>query len=414
MPERILSHVFPNGLVLVGEPMHWLQSAAFTFLVPAGCVYDPANRGGLSTFTSEMVVRGAGERDSRRLVLDLDNLGVERSESVHDAHTSYSGATVSENLPAALEIYADMLRRPQLPEDQIEAGRLVVMQELRAVEDEPAQKVMIELRRRHYPKPWGRPSHGEEEALSSITIDEVRGFFQQHYRPAGAILGLAGRFEWPAMVDLVGRLFGDWEPGLQSPLLEQPAKRRYEHLDYASNQTQIGVSYESVPYRHPDYFQAWGAVGVLGGGTSARLFMEVRERRGLCYSVYASYHTLRDRGGIFCYAGTSAERAQETLDVTAAELARLAKGVEEQELLRLKARIKSSLIMQQESSSARSSAIARDWYHLGRVRTLDEVGALIDDLSCTSINRYLAQNPPHNFTVVTLGPEELEVPLGVS
>jgi predicted Zn-dependent peptidase len=414
MPNTIFTHTYPNGLVLLGEPMGWLQSAAFTFLLPAGCVYDPADRGGLSTFTNEMVLRGAGERDSRQLVLELDNLGVERSEAVHDAHTSFSGATVAENMPAALAIYADMLRRPHLPEDQLEPGRQLVLQEIRSVEDEPAQKVMLELRRRHYPKPWGRPSQGETEAVEAMGIDEIRRFFHEHYRPDGAIVGLAGRFDWPAMVDLVGRLFADWEPHPATAIVEQASAERYRHIEFPSNQTQIGIAYTSVPYRHPDYFQAWGAVGVLGGGTSARLFMEVRERRGLCYSVYASYHTLRDRGGVFCYAGTSAERAQETLDVTAAELARLASGIEDHELDRLKARIKSSLIMQQESSSSRSSSIARDWYHLGRARSLDEVGALIDGLNCQSINAYLAEHPPREFTVVTLGPEELEVPVGVS
>jgi predicted Zn-dependent peptidase len=122
---------------------------------------------------------------------------------------------------------------------------------------------------------------------------------------------------------------------------------------------------------------------------------------------------VRDHGGVFCYAGTSAERAQETLDVTLGELVRLAQGVEEQELHRLKARIKSALIMQQESSSARSGSIARDWYHLGRVRTLDELGRLVDGLSCQSINAYLAEHPPADFVVVTLGPRELEVRLGV-
>ena len=114
---------------------------------------------------------------------------------------------------------------------------------------------------------------------------------------------------------------------------------------------------------------------------SSRLFTEVRERRGLCYSVYASYHTLRDRAGVFCYAGSSAQRAQETLDVTLGELKRLAKGIEPGELERLKARIKTELIMQQESSFARSSSIAREWYHIDRARTLDEVGRLIDGLS---------------------------------
>src|SRR3989304_6112539 len=112
-----------------------LQSAAFTFLVPAGCVQDPIDLNGLSSFTCEMSLRGAGPRDSRQFILDLDNLGVEGSESVSNAHTSYSGATLAENLPEALTIYADVLRRPHLPEDQLEAGRLAMIQELRAVED---------------------------------------------------------------------------------------------------------------------------------------------------------------------------------------------------------------------------------------------------------------------------------------
>ena len=414
MAEPILSHTFPNGLVLVAEPMPSLQSAAFTFLTPAGAAHDPARRGGLSSFTCEMALRGAGPRDSRQFVLDLDNLGVERSESVSNAHTGYSGAMLAENLPAALPIFADMLRRPHLPEDQLEAGRLALLQELRAVEDEPAQKVMIELRRRHYPHPWGQPSQGDQEAVESIGIDDIRAHFRRCYRPNGTILGVAGRFEWERLKDQVGELLGDWQPVAVDEITERPPTCRYDHLTYDSKQTQIGIAYPSVPYRHPDYFQAWGAVGVLSSGSSARLFTEVRERRGLCYSVYASYHTLRDRGAVFCYAGTSADRAQETLDVTLGELRRLAAGIEEEELRRLKARIKSALIMQQESSSARSSAVARDWYHLGRVRTLAEAEELIDALSAESINAYLAANPPQDFTLVTLGSEELNVPAEIS
>lgn len=411
MSEPILSQTYGNGLVLLAEPMPALNSAAMTFLVPAGCVHEPQHRGGLSSFTCEMALRGAGPRDSRQFVLDLDNLGVERSESVSDAHTAYSGATLADNLPAALRIMADVLRRPHLPDDQLEAGRLAMLQELRAVEDEPAQKVMLELRRRHYPAPWGRPSQGELAALESTTIGDIRDFVRRRYHPRGTIIGVAGRLDWPRLKDLVGELLGDWQPAADAPLEEQPPLGGYQHLDYASNQTQIGIAYTSIPYRDPQYFQAWGAVGVLSGGMSSRLFTEVRERRGLCYSVYASYHTLRDRGAVFCYAGSTAERAQETLDVTAGELCRLAQGVHPDELQRLKARIKSSLIMQQESSSARSFALARDWYHLGRARTLEDVGKLIDALTCESINRYLAENPPRDFTVVTLGPSPLEVHL---
>jgi predicted Zn-dependent peptidase len=174
------------------------------------------------------------------------------------------------------------------------------------------------------------------------------------------------------------------------------------------------LAYTSIPYPHPDYFQARGAVGVLSDGMSSRLFTEVREKRGLCYTVYASCHSLKDRGSVVCYAGTTTERAQETLDVMYGELVRLEQGIEPDELNRLKARIKSSLIMQQESSVSRSGSIAADWYYLNRVRTLDELGAIIDGLTCESINRYLAAHPPRDFCAVTLGAKPLEMPRAIS
>jgi len=186
------------------------------------------------------------------------------------------------------------------------------------------------------------------------------------------------------------------------------------HIPEQSSQTQIGVSFPSIPYQHDQYFQIRGAVGVLSDGMSSRLFTEVRENRGLCYTVYGMHHSLRDRGSVLCYSGTSADRAQETLDVLVAELVRLADGIQPEELDRLKARTKSALIMQQESSGARAGAIAGDWYHLGRVRTMQEIDRVIGELTCDSINHYLAANPPRDFTVVTLGPQPLEIPVAVS
>lgn len=414
MTKLIYSHEYRNGLVLVAEPMLSLESVAFTFLTPTGCRYDPLDRQGLASFTCDMALRGAGERDSREFLHALEILGVERSESVTNAHSSLSGATLAENLAPALSIYADLLRRPQMPEDQVEASRLVVLQELMSVEDEPSQKVMLELRRHHYPEPFGRSSQGNRPGIEAIGIDDVRHFFQRNWRPNGTILGVAGRFDWPALRDHVGELLEDWAP-VEVPEPEDGERlERIAHLPNEVNQTQIGVAYKSVPYSHPDYFQASGAIGVLSGGMSSRLFTEVREKRGLCYSVYATIHTHRDRACVLCYAGTSAERAQETLDVTVAELLRLSEGIEAHELDRLKARIKSGLIMQQESSISRSGSIARDWYHLGHARTLDEVGALVDALTRDSINAYLAEHPPRDFTVVTLGPNPLEIPGEIS
>jgi predicted Zn-dependent peptidase len=225
---------------------------------------------------------------------------------------------------------------------------------------------------------------------------------------------VAGRIDWQKLQNDVGRLLGDWPRLNESKVREGAAGPHRHHLSHESNQTQIGLAYPSVAYQDPAYFIASAAVGVLGDGMSSRLFTEVRERRGLCYSVYASHGTLLDRGSVFCYAGTSSERAQETLDVMLSEILRLSEGIEPGELERLKARIKSSLIMQQESTSARSALLTRDWYFLGRVRTLDEVEAIIEGLTADDINRYLADNQPRNFTIVTLGPKALEVPVGIS
>jgi predicted Zn-dependent peptidase len=414
MSNAILTHALRNGMVLVGEPTQSVESAAFTFLLPAGCCHDPAGRAGLAGLTSEMMLRGAGPRDSRAWVSDLENLGVERGESVGVAHSTFHGATLRDNLAAGLGLFADMIRRPHLPPDQLDASRNVCLQELRTIDDEPSHKLMIELRRRRYPDPWGRSSHGDDPSLRAVKIDDVRRFHERHYRPGGAILAVAGNFDWRRLVDLVEQLFGDWQPGSVGEPAGANGRPPGNHIKFQSTQSHVGIAYPTIPYKHPDYFQAWAAVGVLSSGSSSRLFTEVRERRGLCYTVYASLHTQRDRASVLCYAGTTNERAQETLDVTLRELQRLGEGIEQSELDRLKARIKSALIMQQESTSARSGALARDWYHLNKARTLDEVSALVDALSAESINAFLEKNPPRDMLVLTLGPDPLEVPVGIS
>lgn len=414
MFRLIHTHVFHNGLVLVAEVMDWLESAAFTLVLPAGCVLDPPQREGLSNLTSEMVQRGCGGRSSRQFIEDLERLGAEHTASVSAPHTSFGAAMLAENLLSVLDIFADLVQRPHLPPDQLEEVRQVCLHEVRAVDDDPAQKVMQELRKLRYGSPWGRPSQGCEEALQQVTHQDVQRFFRQSYQPQGAILAVAGKIDWESLKSHIQNILGEWPPLAAPPMNQSTSERRALHIPQPASQTHIGIAYPNVPYGHKDYYQARGAVGVLSDGMSSRLFTEVRENRGLCYAVYATCHSLRDRGSVMCYAGTSTERAQETLDVLLMELARLADGIRPDELERLKARIKSALIMQQESSAARSTAIAGDWYFLGRVQTMEEIRHIVDGLTCDSINRFLRDNPPSDFTVVTLGPQSLEVPFAVS
>jgi len=171
----------------------------------------------------------------------------------------------------------------------------------------------------------------------------------------------------------------------------------------------MGLMTPTARFVDEAYYDARLAVSVLSGGMSARLFTEVREKRGLCYAIGARYHSLREAAGIACYAGTAPEKAQETYDVILGEFNRLAEGISEEEMARAKIGLKSSVILQSESSSSRASAIGGDYYMLGRVRTLDEVKQKIEETSVESVLGFVRGNPFRDFTVVTIGPKEIRV-----
>jgi predicted Zn-dependent peptidase len=405
----IYQHTFANGLTLLAESMEHVRSAALNFLVPAGCTQDPPRHLGIASVLSDLITRGAGERDSRELTLALDNLGLDRDESVGGIHLRFWAATLARNLLPALEIYADIIRRPHLPADEMEAVKALALQDLQGLEDEPRQKVLIELRRRHYPPPLGKDRRGTKEGIAGLNAEIIRAHYRRLFTPRGTILSVAGNIQWNELKKAVERLFGDWEGPEPPPLKigKQPAKRA--HLPKETQQTQIAIAYPSVPIGHPDYYAALGAVNVLSGGMSARLFTEVREKRGLCYAVWATYTTFKDRASVLCYAGTTNERAQETLDVTLGELTRLPEGIDEDEVERVQAGLKSSLIMQEESTSARAGTLASDWYYLGRVRTPDEIQAAVNQLTARKITNHLRRYPPGDFTIVTLGPKALRI-----
>lgn len=410
MGQQVYQHTFPNGLVLLAERMPHVRSAAFNFLVPAGCAFDPPGQLGVASVLSEMITRGAGDRESRSLTLALDALGLDRDTSVGVHSMRFWGSTLARNIPPALELFADVIRRPHLPAEELEPVQALALQDIQSLEDAPQQKVMVELRRRYYPNPLCKDRRGKAEDIQALTPAAVREQYRRLFRPNGSILSVAGNIEWEPLQALVERLFGDWKPGDSIDILPEPHAPKSVHLSKDTLQTQIAFAFPSVPVGHEHYYAARAAEGVLSGGMSARLFTEVREKRGLCYSVGVRHETFKDRGSMVGYAGTSSDRAQQTLDVTVAELRRLRHGVTEDEIDRVKAGLKSSLIMQDESTSARAGVIASDWYFLGRVRTFDEIQAAIDGLSPQTVVDYLEACPVRDLVLVTLGPESLTIP----
>src|SRR5687768_6050148 len=254
MPDRYYQHTFPNGLTLLAEQMPGVQSAAMTFVLDAGASTDPVDRGGSATVLSDLVLRGAGERDNRTLTAYLDSLGLQRSSSVGVHHARFGCSAVAENVLIALPTYADIVRRPHMPEDGFEAARELALQSLAGIDDEPRQKLMIKLREWFFPSPFGRNTMGDKEQLEKLTIDASKTDWKRRYRARNAILSLAGNIDFEQAKDLVGKAFADWEAGEPLEIQQTPPPGNYRFEVQQSEQTHIGLAYPAIPETHEDYY----------------------------------------------------------------------------------------------------------------------------------------------------------------
>jgi predicted Zn-dependent peptidase len=402
------THRFANGLTLVAEPMPEKQTAAWMFLLPVGAANEPAHLSGISTVLEGACYRGAGERDSREFSDALDDLGVDRSGGVAVEYSTFGGGALGESLPEILPLYADLMLRPHFPAGEWEGQRELALQNLASLEDQPAQKMFQELRKIYFPGPHGRSSLGTEEGLSQLTRGDLINDHANRFKPAGAILAVAGHVDFEALAAQIGQLFGDWQgaaPPLPAPeIIAAPATR---HIAQDIAQEHIGVAWKGLALDHPHYYDHRVAMAILSGGMGARLFTEVREKRGLVYTVHAGAYLYRGCGFNLAYAGTTAERSQETLDVLLQELIKIARGVTEEEVERAKIGMLSNLVMGEESSRSRTSSMASDMFQLGRVRPLDETTSQLEKVTAQSIQKYFDAFPPGDFTVLTLGPQEL-------
>jgi predicted Zn-dependent peptidase len=311
-------------------------------------------------------------------------------------------------LETTFEVAAAMVREPHFPEEELEEVRQSALLELAAIEDDPAQKCFVELKRSRFADPFGRSSLGTGPGLESVNHSDCIEFHQQNAKPKGSVLSIAGRFDWDGFLKIVERELGSWTGDRASELGEVEPQIASLHIPHDSQQTHIALAYDSVPYQHPEYYRGRGIVGILSDGMSSRLFTEVREKRGLVYAISASSHSLKNCGSVLCYAGTTSARAQETLDVTIQTIESITQGIEPGELSRLKSRARTSLVMEQESSQSRSSQLAYDWITLGRTTTRQEVLGEIEQLTAENLIEHFSKHPPRRWTLVTIGPEPLE------
>lgn len=408
--SEIHRHCLANGLWLLAEPVEGAASLAMSLLTPAGVAYEPTGGLGSAALLAEMVCRGAGELDARAHSEALDQLGVQRGTAAETRYLHLGATMIGQMAAQALPLLLDMIRRPRLEAAQLEPSRELAVSAIDSLEDEPEERTFVRLRGRHIPAPFGRSLLGEREDLLKIDAEMLRQFWRRTAVPTGSVLAFAGRFDWSALKEQVEALLGDWSGQPLTADMPTPPPRGYLHDPADSQQVHIGLAYDAPPEVDPASVQQRVAVAALSGGMSGRLFTEVREKRGLCYAVFARYAGDRDRGLVLAYAGTSTPRAQETLDVLVEQLRSMSGGVSREEFERAVVGMKSNLVMQGESTSARAHAIAGDQTELGRPRTLAELKAEIEAVSLEGLNDYLRAHPPGEMTIVTTGPSALSVP----
>jgi predicted Zn-dependent peptidase len=396
---------------LVVEPMAEVSSAAFSFMVPAGAAYDPADRSGAATVLSELLFRGAGPWDNRVLNEKLDALGLHRQGGVSSLHSTFAGALIGEKLLDVLELHCEILLHPHLEEDQFTSCKTLALQTLDSLEDDPRQKISLLTKEQFLSYPFGRCVLGKRKDIQQLSAEEMKAYWVECFNPDNTILAVAGKVDFDEIVKATEQYFGAWRGRACPELPEVTCQSNVFHEPNDGAQVHIGLMYPSLHYSHADYYKALTAVSVLSGGMGSRLFTEVREKRGLCYSVGAKHKIIGRQGAVYCYAGSSPDKAQEALDVMVAELVRLAEGISQDELDRAKAGLRASLIMQGESTSSRADSCAGDYYHIGRVRSLEEIDAAISSLTVDEMADFVKHNRPGNFTIATIGPKELKMPM---
>lgn len=412
-PMRV--RILECGMPLLVEEMPGVRTAAVSWLVPAGNASDPPGEegDGWSSLLAELAQRGAGGRDSKAFSDALDRAGVQRSVSAASVHLVAGGVTIGSRIEEGLELLADLIVRPHLPADALDAVRSLAIQSLESLQDDPQHRVGIHLRQRHLPPPFNRSGYGVKEAFERAEIGALRQEWMRRVRPGGSILAVAGAVDADALARLLDRVLKGWNGSVEDVAVEGPASGGVHHEHDDSNQTHMAIGFDAPNERDPASVLCRMATIILGGETSSRLFTEVRERKGLCYSVNAGYAGGRDRGMVAIYAGSTPERAQETMQTILQEVRKLEHGVSPDEFRRAKTGMKSRLVMHGESTSARAAALASDWYRLARCRSLAELTAEIESVELEDLNRWIAQSCGeawrNTMTVCTVGKNQPSV-----
>ncbi|MFQ5568017.1 MAG: M16 family metallopeptidase, partial [Paracoccaceae bacterium] len=327
-----------NGFRVVTERMPGLASAALGVWVDAGTRHESVEENGIAHFLEHMAFKGTGRRSARQLAEEIEDVGGYLNAYTSRERTAYYARVLAADVPLALDLIADILRDPQLAAADIETERGVILQEIGQVLDTPDDIIFDWLQEAAFPEqPMGRAILGRPERVRAFGRSDLGGFIGRHYTPGRMILAAAGNVAHDRIVRLAEELFGDMAPALVAPPQAAAYAGGERRVVKPLEQAHMALALAAPSFLDDDYHAAQILAVALGGGMSSRLFQEARERRGLCYTIYAQCAAWSDAGMMTIYAGTGWEELPELVDLTADELNRAARDLGAAEVARARA-----------------------------------------------------------------------------
>jgi predicted Zn-dependent peptidase len=399
-----------SGMRLVTERMPWVRSVTLGVWVTAGSRDEPPQIAGASHFLEHLLFKGTKTRTARDIAETFDAVGGDLNAFTAKEHTAFYARVLDRDLPMAVEHLCDMLQHSAIRASDLDAERTVILEEINMHEDAPDELVHDLFMERLWPDdPLGRPVLGTVETVQAMSRDQVRRFWKRHYVPGNFVVSAAGNLDHDQLEELVTSFMDTDTPGPgQGTVVRShghpPAPVTGAHVRRRdTEQSHICLGTAGLSRSDPRRF-AYGVVNdAIGGGMSSRLFQEIREKRGLVYSVF-SYHSMFAHTGAFVvYAGTAPSRAQEVTELIVRELEQVAeKGLTDDELERAKSHMRGSLVLSVEDTSARMNRLGKSEIAHGEVITLDEVLERIDAVTAEDAREVAEEvlTRPRSLTVI--------------
>ncbi|HVY59047.1 MAG TPA: pitrilysin family protein [Xanthobacteraceae bacterium] len=396
----------PSGLAVVTDSMPHLETASLGVWVACGSRDERADEHGISHLLEHMAFKGTTRRTARQIAEEIEAVGGDLNAATGVESTAYYARVLRADVPLALDVLSDILSDPTFDPDELGREKNVIVQEIGACEDTPDDLVFDHLQSTAFPdQPVGRSILGTRATVRSFDGRRLRAYLGRNYRAPNMVVAAAGAVNHAEVVEEVARRFAAFA-GETCPAPEPARFRggaRIEARDL--EQAHIALALEGVPQRDPSLHSLQVFTSVLGGGMSSRLFQEVREIRGLCYSIYTFHAPYADTGLFGLYAGTDARDAPELMQVVVAEIAKAAETISEAEVNRAKAQMKTGLLMALENSGSRAEQLARQMIIHGRPIPLEEIVAKVEAVTVESARAagraLVARSRP---AVVALGP----------